>query len=406
MLLISQWLAQTSDGLVQIGFANVLILEPEGTVGRILAVSALTLVPYSFIAPLMGVFVDRWRRRNVLIGTSVARAIVLAVMAVVVRATDSELPLYIGLLALLGLGRLFLTTKGALLPAVLHERHLLQGNALSGGAGMIAALMGGVLGIATIATVGTAGTFAAGGAIYLAASAAARGITHPFGHEKGPDEPFGEAAARVVREMVEGVREVASRVEARLPLVGVFIVRVAAMVAAITAILVIKENFPDAGDRFGRLSSSALALGAAGVGAFLGALIAPALGRRFNEPKLMLGGFLLAGVGIMSLGGIPEIWAVLVLTFLGGLGGFIAKVAVDAQVQRALPDGFRGRGFALYDILYNLATVVAALLLFGTNEQSLRTFLIALGAASLLFAFALGSAMGRAGLLRGEPADR
>lgn len=406
MLLISQWLAQTSDGLVQIGFANVLILEPEGTVGRILAVSALTLVPYSFIAPLMGVFVDRWRRRNVLIGTSVARAIVLAVMAVVVRATDSDLPLYIGLLALLGLGRLFLTTKGALLPAVLHERHLLQGNALSGGAGMIAALMGGVLGIATIATVGTAGTFAAGGAIYLAASAAARGITHPFGHEKGPDEPFGEATARVVREMVEGVREVASRVEARLPLVGVFIVRVAAMVAAITAILVIKENFPDAGDRFGRLSSSALALGAAGVGAFLGALIAPALGRRFNEPKLMLGGFLLAGVGIMSLGGIPEIWAVLVLTFLGGLGGFIAKVAVDAQVQRALPDGFRGRGFALYDILYNLATVVAALLLFGTNEQSLRTFLIALGAASLLFAFALGSAMGRAGLLRGEPADR
>jgi MFS family permease len=220
-----------------------------------------------------------------------------------------------------------------------------------------------------------------------------------MGHQLARSEDLARAVARVFRDMVAGIRAVVSRPAARLPLIGVFIVRVAAMVAAITAIIIIKDHFPDAGDRFGRLSSSALALGAAGVGAFMAALSAPRLGRRLSEPLLMLVGFVIAGAGIIALGGISDIVAVLGLTFLGGFGGFVAKVAVDAQVQRALPDEFRGRAFALYDILYNLATVVAAALLLTAEDASLRVFCAALGVTILLFAGALASALRRAGLL-------
>lgn len=398
-LLGAQWLAQISDGLVQASFANVLILEPEGTVGRILGVSALTLLPYSLIAPFMGVFVDRWRRRSVLIGTNIARAVLLTGLAIVARLTSNELPLYAGLLALLGLGRLFLTTKGAVLPFVLHEHNLLKGNSLSGGGGMIAALLGGVIGIGSVAALDTANTFFVAASLYVLSSLVAKRITHPMGHPVSTRGSFADEMKKVLYDMRAGVREVSRNTAARLPLIGVFVVRVAAMVAAIAAIIVIKDNFPDAGDRFGRLSSSALALGAAGVGAFVGALIAPLLNRRFDEPRLMLGGFALAGIGISAVGGVPEIWAVLVLVFLGGLGGFIAKVAVDAQLQRALPDGFRGRGFAIYDVLYNLATVVAALTLLTAGGLDLRLFLIGVGIACLAAATALAIALARAGLL-------
>ncbi len=394
-LLIAQWTAQVADGLVQASFANELILEPEGTVGRILAVSALTLLPYSLIAPFMGVFVDRWRRRNVLIGTNLARMVVLGVIAIVAHITEADLPLYIGLLVLLGLGRLFLTTKGAVLPVVLREKHLLQGNSLSGGGGMIAALLGGVIGIGAVAAIDTANSLIIGSFLYGISAYVAARISHPMGHALHAPERFGEAVARVWRELKAGIREVSGRAAARLPLAGVFVVRVAAMISAISAILIIKSEFDD----LGRLSSSALALGAAGLGAFIGALVAPALGRRHNEPKLMMIGFFLAGAGIASLGGISALPAVLGLTLLGGFGGFIAKVAVDAQVQRALPDEFRGRGFAVYDILYNLATVVAALLLLGAEDTSLRTFSVALGLMIFLFAYGLMRAMRSAGLL-------
>ena len=213
------------------------------------------------------------------------------------------------------------------------------------------------------------------------------------------DEALGDAVARVASELRAGIAEVWTHVHARLPLIGIFFVRTAGMVAAIAAIIVIKDQFPDAGDRFGRLSSSALALGSAGVGAFVGALTAPWFGRRFSESQLMLLGFAVSGVGIIALGGINSIVAILGLTFIGGLGGFIAKVAVDALLQRALPDDYRGRGFAIYDIVYNMATVLAAALVIGGEATQLRSFLIAVGALTILLAAALGSAMTRAGML-------
>jgi len=47
----------------------------------------------------------------------------------------------------------------------------------------------------------------------------------------------------------------------------------------------------------------------------------------------------------------------------GLLLGFAAqavKITVDTLVQRDIEDGFRGRVFALYDMLFNLALVAAA----------------------------------------------
>jgi MFS family permease len=150
----------------------------------------------------------------------------------------------------------------------------------------------------------------------------------------------------------------------------------------------------------GRLSSSALAIGSAGVGAFVGAVSAPSLGRKWHEPQLMLLGFAVSGLGIVALGGIASIPAVLGLTLVGGFGAFVAKVSVDAQVQRALPDDYRGRGFALYDILFNFATVTAALLTVAGEPLPLRWFLVLVGAGALVAAALLGSAMNRAGLLQ------
>jgi hypothetical protein len=38
------------------------------------------------------------------------------------------------------------------------------------------------------------------------------------------------------------------------------------------------------------------------------------------------------------------------------------KISVDTMVQESIPDGYRGRVFSVYDVVYNLARVVAAAL--------------------------------------------
>ncbi len=407
-LLVAQWVGQAADGLAQAAFAEALILGPlggegngastlggAGTPGRILAVFAITLVPYSFLAPLLGVFVDRWKRRELMVGTNAARAVLLVTLPLWAELLPRDAGLYAGVLVVLGLGRLFLVTKGAVLPVVLEEHHLLRGNALSGGGGMISALLGGVVGVGVVGWLGPRPSFAVAGVAYAAAALVARRLTRAFAHPHAPDETFGAAAGRVARELVEGLVAIVQRPRARIPLLAIFVLRTIGMIVAIAAILVIKSEFPDAGDRFGRLSSGALALGSAGLGAFVGAATAPFVGRRLAKPGLVVAGFVVSGAGVAALGGLRSIPAVLVLTAIGGYGGFLTKVAVDAQVQEALPDEYRGRAFSLYDILYNLASVAAAAVVVLGQDVSLRPLFVGAGLTTLLLAAGFAALMSR-----------
>src|SRR5918992_2094776 len=81
-LIGGQVLGQAADGFAQATLAKVLILDPleAGTPSRILALFALTLVPYSLIGPYVGVFVDRWPRRALMQWANVLRMGLLLTM--------------------------------------------------------------------------------------------------------------------------------------------------------------------------------------------------------------------------------------------------------------------------------------------------------------------------------------
>ena len=51
------------------------------------------------------------------------------------------------------------------------------------------------------------------------------------------------------------------------------------------------------------------------------------------------------------------------LLFCGFFSFFLGKISSDTITQQAMPDDFRGRAFALYDIAYNLGFIVPAIIL-------------------------------------------
>lgn len=404
-LLLAQFTAQAADGFAQAAVFEKLVLDPlsGGTPGRILALAAFTLLPYSLIAPFLGVFVDRWSRRSILSVSNYIRAALLLSFPLWSRATPGDSELYIAVLLLLGIGRLALTAKGASLPVVLHEHDLLQGNSLSTGGGMISALLGGVVGVAAAGTTGTAGALVIAGFVYAISGFFAARISISLDHDNPHAPGLLEAMARVIRDLKSGLRAVASNAGARLALASLFLLRWIGMITVVAAVLVIRREHPDAGDSFGRLTSSASALAAAGLGAFVGATTAPMLGRRFDEARLIVSGYVISGAGIVALGGVFDIRALLLLTFIGGLGGFLTKVAVDAQLQKSLEDVYRGRAFALYDILYNVATVLAAVVIVVTDGASLRAVLVGTGLIALLLAALLRRAMLQSSVMVSAP---
>jgi MFS family permease len=401
VLLGAQGISQAADGLAQAAFTYELVLEPlrQGTPGKIFGLFVLTLLPYSLLSPFMGVFVDRWPRRGLLVWTNLARAAMLLTLPAWSRMVPGQSELLAALLGVLAFGRLFLTTKGALLPAVLHDRFLLRGNALSAGGGMLAALSGGVIGVIVAGNAPPAAPYLVAGLAYAVAGWLSGRLSDPFAHAHTKAIRLGDAFRSVIEDLFEGIRAIWSRPAARLPLIGIFIVRTIGMFVAIAAIIVIKDVYPSVADDGAKLSSSALALGAAGAGAFAAALAASFLASSLDRPRMILAGFLVSGVGIVALGGIQDIYAVLGLTFIGGFGTFLTKVAVDAQVQDVLPDELRGRAFALYDILYNVASIVAGGLMVLFQNIAFRPLLVAAGIGTLVVTALMTAAMKRVSLL-------
>jgi MFS family permease len=400
-LLGAQFVSQAADGLAQGVAGAVLVLDPleSGTPERIFVLFAQTLLPYSLISPFLGVFVDRWDRKKLLIGTLLLRSALLVTLPAWSQATSQDQALMLSVLGLLGLGRLFSTTKGAVIPVVLHEHHLLRGNTLSSIIGFIAALAGGVIGLGISGTMDPALALALVGLCYIPGALAAGRIGEFLGHPPRATVPLTSDIGRVARELRQGVREVWNRPMARWPLVSIFLLRVSGIIVAIAAIVIIKAEFPGDSGELGRKVSGGVLLGLSGVGGFLASFSAPLLGRHLSKPALILFGFVVSGVAIIAFGGFTSVIPVGAVMLLGGFGGFITKVSVDAQVQEALPDDYRGRAFALYDILYNVASVTAAAVVVAMDDLPVTAWMIGTGVATLACAAALAAVMSRSGML-------
>jgi hypothetical protein len=86
------------------------------------------------------------------------------------------------------------------------------------------------------------------------------------------------------------------------------------------------------------------------------------LERRLRKEWVIGLAFILAGVLLLGVGAYLRDWSLLTAGFFLGLTFAWKKVPTDTLVQEALPDGYRGRVFALFDVAYNGARIVSGAL--------------------------------------------
>ena len=131
-------------------------------------------LPYSLIGPFAGVFIDRWSRRQILVRSALIRSVFVAITAGLVASGKLGVPLYVGVLAVLGVNRFFLSALSAALPHVVPADKLVMANSVSPTAGGIMAAIGGIAGLGVhVALHGGRGEYAAtllvAGCCYIAA---------------------------------------------------------------------------------------------------------------------------------------------------------------------------------------------------------------------------------------------
>ncbi|MFE9737655.1 MFS transporter [Streptomyces sp. NPDC006477] len=384
-LLTVRLLSQCADGVFQVALATYVVFSPEKQTSptAIASAMAILLLPYSLVGPFAGVLLDRWQRRQVFLYGNLLRALLAGGTAVLILASVPDWLFYASALCVTAVNRFVLAGLSASLPRVVDAERLVVANSLSPTAGTLAATMGGGLafGIQLIASRSDAVVVAFGAALYLCAALASLRMSREL---LGPDpvlvqRRFTAELASTARGLTEGLRHLAERRPAARALTAVGLMRFCYGALLVTVLMLCRYAW-SATESEG-LGLLGLAVGISGAGFFAAAVLSPwAVGR--------LGPF---GWMTVCAATAAVLEPVLALTFAPGpflVAAFVlglitqgSKIATDTVVQTSVDDSYRGRVFALYDVLFNVAFVaaagVAALMLPPDGRSPLLVVLVA-----------------------------
>lgn len=407
-LLTTQFFSQAGDGVIQGTIFAKLLNPSEGRSAiAILGIIFLTYLPFAFVAPVTGVISDRYDRRAILVFANIARVvIVLAMAALLFIGLDNDYILITLLLLVLGGARLVLLVKGAGLADAAGGKDLLMANSLSQMGGAVFQIGGFVVGAVVVTLLPKDGVaVATAAALYLTAYYFTRGIKRIEKQEV--EGSLGQAVRGVFGKIGSGLREVASKPPAAIGILSFWLTRTllfgfVGLLGLFQFAAILQAN-PGESVQPDRLDTIIAAF--FGV---LGAVISLFLVKRVEDrvpPAIVLrtamyvaGAFgLLVPVGdALGFGLIAKILSAL----FAGIAFFLVKVSADTLTQRALPDDFRGRAYALFDIAYALSYAVPAgiLYFFVIREIPLELAIALWGLLVIVSAAALNRWARRSGM--------
>ncbi|WP_344214535.1 MFS transporter [Kribbella sancticallisti] len=381
-LFLAGVLSVVGDQLARVAL-SVLVFERTESAGLTALTYALTYIPDLVFGPLLAGVADRYPRRRVMIITDLARAVLVAAMAI------DMLPLLVVILllvALQGFGSPFNAARAATLPVVLPGDHYVLGKAANDMVVQFSQVLGfGTGGLAVVA-VGTSGGLLLDSATFLLSAALIA-----FGVKSRPAPAAARQDDEPKRTYFKDMAAGASLV-ARTPSL-----RALVALAMVAGFYVTVEGLavPYANEIGGGPEAAGLLLAASPAGAVAGmwliTLWPPERRMRLLGPLAVA-----ACVPLVFCAFRPGLVPTLVLWALSGMASAYHLPTSAAFVQ-AVPDHQRGQAFGVASTALKgsqgLGILLAGLI---ADRSSPSLALAVVGAAGILAALVAGTAWTRA----------
>ncbi|MCS6963572.1 MFS transporter [Thermoflexus sp.] len=347
LLWAGQFLSQVGDQFLFIAGLSLLdrLTDSRAAFGGLAL--AITL-PQILFGLWGGVFADRWPRRYVLIGSDLARAlIVLGALTVQTNADLWRMYPLASALAIAGL--FFYPARNAVLPALVPPAHLLQANTMLQASYILALVAGGISAGVFVDAFGPYAAFVFDSVTFLVSALTLAWIHLP----ESADRPQPAQRNSPGHDLLEGLRFVWTHrslrgVTAITPFatVGIGVVQVLGL-AFLAEVLQVRAG------GFG------LTLAMMGIGLALGLGIVPLLGRRIPI-HLVVGLFLAAaGLSTVAFSQAQTFAFVLLAAFAMGLCVVVARAGLATLIQEMTPNPLRGRVDSLVNLMVNGALALA-----------------------------------------------
>ena len=364
---------QSCDGVLQVALASYVLFSPQHQpdAASIAIVLAITLLPFSILGPFAAVVIDRVSRRQVVIVTNLARAAVTlgiaALVATGLRTPSAEALFYCGVLVVMSLSRFLLAALAAALPHTIDATEYMVANSVVPVVGPVGLLIG--VAVATplrlilgqvmpdyranailfvIAVVGF--VLSAGIALWIPR------------RQLGPDEVEPPRARDIVAGLVEALTHLRRRSAAGIGLLTIGAHRLIYGVVFVAMILVFRNYFHSVDQVDAAIADLGLLVVITGIGFVLASVVTPPMSALVGVRNTMII-CLIASAGFQVIpGAIYARVPLVVAGFLLGLTAQCIKLCVDTLVQAHVDDELKGRVFVIYDVIFNVTLVVAAVI--------------------------------------------
>lgn len=377
------------DALVAVALAGTLFFSvpTDQARGRVALYLAITLAPFSVIAPVIAPVLDRFRsgRRYTLAATLAARAVVGFLMASAIAHHHAALGLYPGAFAMLILSRAYGVSRSAVLPRLLpKDATLVRSNARVSLAGTVAGLAVGTFGALVVATAGPKWALRLAGLVFLGGALLALRLPRhadsregelrlplvPHRHGPHPQAQVGDASERawwaetphpppVVTEPIpDAAATTTAPDERRLGKQVTTALRANAALRAYSGFLTVFVAFMVRTTDLG--PSSNIALGLLAIAAGAGGVLGQGLGARLHgrAPQALILFALASSTTLAFVAfGFFGLGALMLLTLGAGAGQAVAKLSLDSVIQQQVPEDTRTAAFARSETVLQLSFV-------------------------------------------------
>ncbi|MEJ6493764.1 MAG: MFS transporter [Actinomycetes bacterium] len=373
---------QAGDGLLQTALATFVLFSPqrESDPRKIALAFGILLLPYSVIGPFVGVLIDRWSRRTILIRANLVRVITMLAIAIVITGHSPNSLLAVLVLVSLGVNRFVQAALSASLPHVVKGEDLVPANALFPTLGTTAAAFAAAFGIATQSVFSNSDTVNAtlvGLGALCAGIAGIIAIRIKPKHILGPDiieSAMREEIRNALAGLVAGFQYMARSGRVLSSMFAVAFQRWAFGALTVHVLLLSRNSWHTNASADQAVLDFGFVAGAAAFGAFSAAILSTFL-LSDKTDETVATNLLKPHRQVHLIAAMSVAVAVsVVVTFIGyqvgtltaviaaaatlGFAGQLLKINADTTIQRNIDDAHRGRVFSIFDMMINVALVI------------------------------------------------
>ena len=376
----AQLISQFGDRVYQMALVGLMAIRYPGSTMEMAKVLSFTIIPVFIVGPIAGVYIDRWDRRRTLFICDFIRGLLVLWVAFYLIHLPVIWPMYVAVFVIFSFSRFYVPAKMSFIPEIVHEEDLHIANSLVTTTGMIALVLGALLGGLIVEYTGSFGGFCwdamcyfLSGILVFSVATLRRGLPNKSEIITGTQKML-QSQKSVWQEIINGIRYIRSQKAIGFVFWMMSILFAAAGAIYVVIIVFIQHAFHSVTKDLGFLAVPL------GLGLFLGSLAYGRWGTKITAFKVIFWSLILGGAMVVMFAFIVESThsrlLALGLSFVLGFVVGPVVIASNTVVNKVCAMEMSGKVFAALEFVMHLAFLSAMLLSAFLTERIERLWIL------------------------------